>query len=143
LEHLVTIWPLKEEPWFKTAGLLCIAMLSLGLAVYASDGWAVAAFATLVFCIALAPYFVPTMYRIDSAGITVQRPWRRRHIAWTAFKALRQNRFGVWLLPFEAPQTLDGFRQLYLPLRDAARRGEVYRRLAEAIALNARKGAQA
>lgn len=75
----------------------------------------VAGVLALALLFTLLPFFTPSYYRIDAAGITIQRGFKlfNRQYKWLDFGGCRETAGGFWLIPLESRAAV--FRALYLP----------------------------
>jgi hypothetical protein len=104
-----TAWPLRRRParGFFAAVLVvgtCYAAWDL-----ARDAW-IAMLSFVVLGVAVAPFFVPTQYRLSAAGVEIRRPWRTSHRDWEDVRGVRSNRNLVVLSPLTRSSWLDGIR---------------------------------
>lgn len=113
----VTVWPLREESAVKTGVLTAVAGLCVAIAAMAGDSLLWAFFAVVMLAVSLAPYYLPTTYRLEANGVVIVKPWGRRRVAWTSIGAVKHNRHGLWLLPGGTPSPTDAFRQVYIPVK--------------------------
>ena len=73
------------------------------------DPW-LTGLAGVILGVAVAPFFVPTGYRLSSEGIEISRPWRSWRRPWTSFRAVRPGPDLVVLSPFAKRSWLDSIR---------------------------------
>jgi len=69
-----------------------------------------------VLGVSVAPFFVPTRYRLGEEGVEVARPWGTRRRAWSEFRAVRSGGELVLLSPSERRSWLDNIRGTTLQL---------------------------
>jgi hypothetical protein len=93
-----------------------------GVADWTGDTW-LTMFAVIVLVFAVAPFFVPTAFRLTPDGVEVRRPWRSWRRPWSDFRAVRSDRDLIVLSPFERRSWLDAIRGETLFLGE--NRGEV------------------
>ena len=117
MEHnTVTVWPVKTEPVGKTSALVVVVVLCIALSLWAGQSVLWGLFAISVFAVALAPYFAPTVYSVTDHTLVLRRFWGEKSIPLTRFKAVRRNKYGIWLLTGTKPTAFDSFRQVYIAL---------------------------
>ena len=102
-------WPLRRRPGRGAAAALVVVGSCWGVWVW-SGSLALTALAIVVFVVSVGSFFVPTDYRLDRAGVTVDRPWRRRCRPWTDFRGIRHGGELVLLSPSRGRSWLDGIR---------------------------------
>jgi hypothetical protein len=93
-----------------------------GVATWTGSPW-LTVLAVVVLGASVAPFFVPTGYRLSEEGVEVRKPWRRRSRPWEEFRAVLAGRDLVVLSPFERRTWLESIRGETLLLDD--NRGEV------------------
>lgn len=93
--------------------------LALVAAVVSLSAWAVlvtleapwlAVLAALLLTISIAPWWLPTHYRIDDEGIEEQRWPRRRRRAWTELRRVDVGGRALLVSPFVRASWLDRYR---------------------------------
>jgi hypothetical protein len=131
-----TAWPLRRS---LGRGAFAAAFVGATIAVVAQiSGPLLAVVAALVLAFSLAPFFVPTHYRLDAEGVAVRRLQRTTRRPWSAFRSVRSGPTMCLLSPGEKRSWLDAYRGCSLLLE--GNRAEVVR-YAEAMVGSARAGA--
>jgi hypothetical protein len=107
------VHPLTQESPHKSAALVaCIAAFAL-LAAASLDGALYGVISLVVLTLSTIRYFLPTRYRVDSAGVA----WRllvEHHRPWHQFARVEERPDGLFLSPFTHPTRLDAYRGLHL-----------------------------
>ena len=115
--------PVRHRPVAAVLVTAFVGVLATG--VYLGFGDLFLAFLTVaILGASLAPFYLPTRYRITQDGVTVKTPFGTRAKAWDLFRRWQADRHGVLLSPFDAPSRLDRFHGLNLRF-DPPDRGRV------------------
>lgn len=104
-----TVWPLRKKPALGFLALVCIAGAVFGVESITHGIW-MPAFAGIVLAVSVAPFFLPTTYRLSPDGVEVVRLGRAERRTWSAFRRVRFNDEIVQLSPSARPNWLDSFR---------------------------------
>ncbi len=116
-----------------------VALLVLGLCagVLASfrDPF-LAGLSLVILAASLAPFYLPTRYRMSEDGIEIESIFGARKKAWDLYRRFTVDRHGILLSPFDRPSRLDRFHGLNIRF-DAPDRerviGYVERKIAENV----------
>ena len=126
-----TAHPARRRP--NDVFLVVAVVLLASWAVMASLGSVfLAALAIVVLLAAVAPFLVPTHYRIDDEGVEERRLWTRKRRAWSDLRRAQIGPGAALLSPFARKSFLDRHRGLYLYF-DGADRERVVAILRERI----------
>lgn len=131
-------WPLRRSPARGALGAVVVAGSVWGVSTWTSSVW-MTAFAAVVLAVSVAPFFVPTGYRLSDDGVEIRKPWRRRLRPWQDFRGVLAGRDLVVLSPFERRTWLEAIRGETLLLAD--NRGEVLEYVEEMVGREAGSGA--
>ena len=101
-------WPLRDEPWRKTALLLALVVLTILLA--SLWGLLYGTLALVLLVILLGPYFVPSRFELSDSGVRIRFPLFNRSRPWSVYKRYVPQKDGVFLSPSAGPSRLDSFR---------------------------------
>jgi hypothetical protein len=104
-----TAWPLRRRPARGLVAGGLVTATSWGIWDLTRDPWlSTVAFAILAATV--APFFVPTEYRLNPSGIVIRRPWSTRRRDWDRYRGVRANRNLVVLSPSRKASWLDEVR---------------------------------
>jgi len=107
-------WPVRER--MAAASMVVGGLVAAGLLVRWITGQThLALVAVAVLAIALARFFLPTLFELNPDGVSQWRLGRRRRIPWREIRSYEICAAGVLLLPHADPCPLDAYRGLYLP----------------------------
>ncbi|HMB68585.1 MAG TPA: hypothetical protein VKU85_04715 [bacterium] len=130
-------WPLRRSPGRGALAVVVVAGSVWGVASWTGNPW-LTALAVVVLGASVAPFFVPTGYRLSDEGVEVRKPWRRRSRPWDEFRAVLAGKDLVVLSPFERRTWLETIRGETLLLED--NRGEVLDYVEEMVGRKAGSG---
>ncbi len=131
-----TAWPLRRRPLRGVlAGAVSIATVA---AVAHSSSAVLAVVAVLVLAFSLAPFFLPTRYRLDSQSVEITRLGHTTRNSWSKFRSVQAGDTICLLSPNEKRSWLDSYRGCSLLLD--GNRAEVVR-YAETMVGTPRAGA--
>jgi hypothetical protein len=110
-------WPAKERPAAAAASALLIVLVGLAAAVF--GGHIVFGLASVMILFgSLNPFFSPTSYRLDAAGVEAARWPTRKVRAWSEIRTCFIDRRGVTLSPFVGRNVLEPYRAVRLMFAD-------------------------
>jgi hypothetical protein len=104
-----TAWPLRRRRGRGVLAGVLVGGTSWGIWDFTRDPW-LSAVASAILAAAVAPFFVPTEYRLSASGIVIRRPWRTRRLGWERWRGARANRNVVVLSPSRKASWLDEVR---------------------------------
>ena len=117
-----TAWPFRRRPVRGIAAAAFVVACVWGVAATTGDAW-LTGLAVVVLVVSVAPFFVPTTFRLTPEGVQIRRPWRTWSRPWGDFRSVRSDRELVVLSPFVRRSWLDAIRGETLFLNE--NRGEV------------------
>jgi hypothetical protein len=127
-----TAHPVKRRPRDLALVAMVVLFSAYGvLALTRSIFLAMLAIAILLFSI--APFLVPTHYKLDDDGVEERRLGRRRFRAWKDLRRVQVGPGAALVSPFKRKHRLDRYRGILL-LLDGAPRDQVVAILTERIA---------
>jgi hypothetical protein len=115
-------WPVRRSPAKGVLALGVVAGSVWGVIAWTGDPW-MTVLAAAVLAVSVAPFFVPTSYRLSEEGVEIHRPWRTKRRSWTDFRRVLAGRNLLVLTPFEKRTWLETIRGETLLIED--NRGEV------------------
>jgi len=126
-----TAHPAKRRPQDVMLAMCVIALTAWAVLVGLRSPW-LAACAAVMLVVAIAPFLLPTHYRLDADGIAERRLFVTRSRRWSELKRVELGRAAALVSPYAQPRWLDRYRGLVLYL-DGADRDGVVRVLRERI----------
>ena len=95
--------------------ILTLFLILLFAGIYASfhDAF-LTGLAVVILLGSLAPFYLPTSYRMSEDGISIRTVMGSREKSWDLFRRWQADRYGVLLSPFDRPSRLDRFHGLNL-----------------------------
>lgn len=102
-------WPARRNPAKGVLALLVVAGSLWGVIAWTGDPW-MTAFAAAVLAVSVAPFFVPTEYRLSPEGVEIHRPWRTKRRSWSDFRQVLRGGDLLVLTPFERRTWLETIR---------------------------------
>jgi len=87
-----------------------VALLSAWAVLVTLEAPWLAALAVVMIAAAVAPFWLPTRYQIDDAGIEERRWPRRRRRAWAELRRVDVGPRALLVSPFARPSWLDRYR---------------------------------
>lgn len=119
----VDFHPAKARP--KTALLLTFAYGILLQALWQAVPGPVAISLWVLSLGSLRDFFLPTTYRLEESGLTVEGPLKpKKSYPWARFRSFVSDRNGLFLSPYRSKRASEGRRGVFLPL-SAGQRTEV------------------
>ena len=107
-------WPLREN--IPAAVALVAGLVAAGIGVrWVTGQMHLAVLAGAVLGLAMWRFFVPTLFELNTEGVSLWLFARHRQIPWTEIRRYEVRSSGVLLLPRAEPCPVDAFRGLYLP----------------------------
>jgi hypothetical protein len=112
------VWPARAH--LLRGLVVLIFILAVSVAVYfAMDSQVYAGIAFFTLIVAVSPFYLPTSYQVDDAGIAVDSVLGRRHKPWRTLKAFfPDGGRGVLVSPVERFNLPARTRGFYLPFQD-------------------------
>ncbi|MBK9033201.1 MAG: hypothetical protein IPL61_18340 [Myxococcales bacterium] len=104
-----TAHPARRRP-DHVALLAAVVLLSAWAVLVTLEAPWLAALAAALLVIAVAPFWLPTTYRLDDAGIEERRWPRRRYRTWAELRRLDVGARALLLSPFARATWLDRYR---------------------------------
>ncbi len=126
-----TVHPARRRPQDVMLAASVIALTAWAVLVGLRSGW-LAAVAAVMLVVAIAPFLVPTRYRLDDTGIAERRLFVTRARRWSELRRLEIGRAAALVSPYAQPRWLDRYRGLVVYF-DGADRDAVVRALRERI----------
>jgi len=130
-----TVHPARRRP--EDAMLAAFVVLATAYAVLVSLGSALlAALAVVLLAASIAPFWLPTRYRLDGERLAERRGLVRRSRPWSELRRVEVGRAAARVSPYARPRWLDRYRAItvILPVPgDGAERDEVVRALRERV----------
>jgi hypothetical protein len=127
-----TAHPAKRRPQDVMLALCVVALTAWAVLVGLRSGW-LAAIAVVMLVVAIAPFLVPTHYRLDDDGIAERRLFVTRARRWSELRRVEVGRGAALVSPYAHARWLDRYRGLVIYF-DGAEREEVVRELRARIA---------
>jgi hypothetical protein len=126
-----TAHPAKRRPQDVMLAIAVVALTAWAVLVGLRSFW-LSAVAVVMLLVAIAPFLVPTRYRLDDRGVAERRLFVTRARAWSELRRVDVGRGAALVSPYARPRWLDRYRGLVLYL-DGADRDAVVRALRERI----------
>ncbi len=126
-----TAHPARRRPQDVMLALCVIALTAWAVLVGLRSAWLACAGAAMLV-VAIAPFLLPTRYRLDADGIAERRLFVTRSRRWSELRRVELGRATALVSPYARPRWLDRYRGLVLYL-DGADRDGVVRALREKI----------
>lgn len=98
-----------------------VVLVSAWAVLVALESPYLALLATVILVVSVAPFLLPTHYRLDDDGVEERRLWTRKRRAWTDLRRLQIGPGAALVSPFARPSFLDRHRGLLLYLDGADR----------------------
>jgi hypothetical protein len=109
-----------------------VVLVSAWAVLIALESAFLAALAAAILLLSVAPFLVPTHYRLDDDGVEERRLWSRKRRAWADLRRLQIGPGAALVSPFASRSWLDRHRGLLLYL-DGADRDRVVAILRERV----------
>jgi hypothetical protein len=109
-----------------------VVMVSAWAVLVALDSPFLAGLAALILVLSVAPFLVPTHYRLDDDGVEERRLWTRKRRAWSDLRRLQVGPGAALVSPFASKSWLDRTRGILLYF-DGADRDQVIAVLRERV----------
>lgn len=108
-----TAHPARRRP--QDAFLVAAVVMISAWAVLVTLGSAfLAALAAVILVVSVAPFLLPTHYRLDDDGVEERRLWTRKRRAWSDLRRLQVGPGAALVSPFARRSWLDRHRGLVL-----------------------------
>ena len=108
-----TAHPARRRP--QDAFLVAAVVMISAWAVLVTLGSAfLAALAAVILVVSVAPFLLPTHYRLDDDGVEERRLWTRKRRAWSDLRRLQVGPGAALVSPFARRSWLDRYRGLVL-----------------------------
>lgn len=108
-----TSQPVRSRPVAgAVAGLFVV--LCVVLVQYGFGDPVMTVFSAVVLVLSVAPFYLPTSYRIAEDTVTIRTPFSKKEKRLSLFRRLVTDRHGALLSPFDRPSRLDRFHGLNL-----------------------------
>ncbi len=91
-----------------------MALLSAWAVLVTLEAPGLAALAVVMIAAAVAPFWLPTRYRIDDGGIEERRWPRRRRRSWPELRRVEVGPRALLVSPFARPSWLDRYRGMVI-----------------------------
>jgi hypothetical protein len=127
-----TSHPAKRRPQDVMLAACVILLSAWAVLIGLQSAW-LAVVAAILLVAAIAPFLLPTRYRIDGDGIAERRLWVTRTRRWTELQRLDVGRAAALVSPYARPRWLDRYRGLVIYF-DGAERTAVVRALESRLA---------
>jgi hypothetical protein len=122
-----TAHPAKRRPQDVMLAICIVALTAWAVLVSLHSGW-LAAIAAVMLVVAIAPFLVPTHYRLDAEQISERRMLVTRSRKWSELRRLDVGRTAALVSPYRQPRWLDRYRGIVIYF-DGAPREHVIRAL--------------
>jgi hypothetical protein len=110
-----TVWPARRRPAVSILVAALIVGLSAAAVLVYQSPWYGVMVASGLF-IATMSHYLPTRYRIDAQGVSLNTPLSSASKEWAAFAVWSTDDWGVFLSTSSRPTRLQ--RGIYLPFDD-------------------------
>lgn len=104
-----------------------VVLLSMWAVLVTLESPLLTGLAGVILLVSVAPFLVPTHYRLDDDGVEARRLWTCRRRVWRELRRVQVGRGAALVSPFARPSWLDRHRGvlLYFDGLDDAGRGRV------------------
>lgn len=116
-----TTHPFPRHPARGMAGL-AVSLAALGLVQAWARTPALTGLGALLLLVSLWPFYFPTRWRVDGAGVEANYGLWRRRWPWDRFRAFVRLPGAVVLTPFASPHLLERWRAVLVPCPEAGDR---------------------
>lgn len=116
-----TTHPFRRQRARGMAGL-GVSLAALGLVHAWARTAALTGLGALLLLVSLWPFYFPTRWRLDGAGVEADYGLWRRRWPWERFRAFVPVRGAVVLTPFARPHLLERWRAVLVPCPEAGDR---------------------
>jgi len=106
-----TAHPVRRRPQ-QLALVAAVVLLSAWAILVTLESGYLALLGALLLMVAVAPYWLPSHYRLDDEGVEERRWPRRRRRSWADLRRLQIGPGAALVSPFARPHRLDRFRGL-------------------------------
>ena len=115
-----TVHPARRRPGVALAVLALLAAVTVAARVALGPAQSWLAWPMMVLMLgSLSPFFLPTRYELDGAGVGIGHGLVRRRRAFSGIRRIEVDGERALLSPFPRPRRLDRFRALIVPLEGA------------------------
>jgi hypothetical protein len=130
-----TAHPARRRPQDAMLAACVILVAAYAILVSLQSAW-LAVLAVLFLLAAIAPFLVPTRYRLDAEQLVERRLFVTRSRRWSELRRVEIGKTAALVSPYREPRWLDRYRgiTMILPLPgDGADRESVVRELRERV----------
>jgi hypothetical protein len=103
-----TAHPAKRRPQDVMLAACIIALTAWAVLVSMHSGW-LAVIAAVMLVVAVAPFLLPTHYKLDADGIAERRLFVSRSRRWTELRRVDVGPVAALVSPYARPQWLDRY----------------------------------
>jgi hypothetical protein len=121
-----TSHPAKRRP-DQVALVVAIVLLTMWVVLVTLQSILLAVLAAVFLALSIAPFLLPTRYRLDDAGVEQRRLTSRRFRAWSDLRRVQIGAGAALVSPFARPSWMDRHRgvMLYFDGLDADGKAQV------------------
>ncbi len=119
-----TSHPAKRRPQ-DVFLLAAVVLLSAWAVLVTLDSALLAGLAVVILMVSVAPFWLPTHYRLDDDGVEARRLWTRRRRAWGDLRRAQIGTGAALVSPFARPSWMDRHRGVLLCFDGLDRRDDV------------------
>ena len=127
-----TAHPAKRRPQDVMLAACVISLTAWAVLVSLGSPW-LAAIAAIMLVTAIAPFLLPTHYRLDGDGVAEKRLWMTRSRRWAELRRFEVGGGAALVSPYAHRRWLDRYRGITIYF-DGAEREQVIRTLEQRIA---------
>ncbi len=127
-----TAHPARKRPQDVMLAVCVVTLTAWAVLIGLGSPW-LALVAACLLVVAIAPFLLPTRYRLDADGIAERRLWMTRSRRWADLRRIDVGRGAALVSPYGQPRWLDRYRGIIVYF-DGAERDAVIRALEERIA---------
>lgn len=108
-----TVWPARDRPGIAALVIVVVLLVAVFAEKLMQSPWA-GLLAGLFLAHALRGFFFPTIYRVDSSGVSTHCLFHVVHYPWRRIRRFRHDAHGAFLSTRARPGFLDRFSGLHL-----------------------------
>jgi hypothetical protein len=108
-----TCHPVRHRPVAAVLVTAFLVLLVLGIQLAFGDPF-LTALGAAILAASLAPFYLPTRYRMSQDGVAIRTAFGAREKPWDLYRRWEADRHGVLISPFDHPSRLDRLHGLNL-----------------------------
>ena len=112
-----TVHPAKRRPQDVALAAMIIALTAFATLV-SLESLLLTALAVVLLLVAIAPFLLPTHYRLDDDAVSERRWFVTRTRAWSQLQRLEVGQRGAFVSPFKDRRWLDRYRGITIMFPD-------------------------